>query len=132
MPSWRHHWLQQLLILPFNNHHSHLKPYQPNSRAMSANNVQQSSGLSTRAPGFNPSGHLTGPGMPACGLNVESTSQMTVAVAQGGYMSNNVFVTTRGDRIGHLHGHRPVHGRTGPTPYPTVQEVGEQPVCGFK
>ena len=99
---------------------------------MSTNNVQQSSGLSTCAPGFNPSGHLTGPGMPARGLDVESTSQTTVAVAQGGYMSNNVFVTTRGDRIGRPHGHRPVHGHTGPTPYSTVQEVGEQSVCSFK
>ena len=31
--------------------------------------------------------------------NVESASRSTVAVAQGGYMSNNIFVTTRGDRM---------------------------------
>ena len=70
--------------------------------------------------------------MPDHGVDVESTSRSTVAVAQGGYMSNGVFITTRGDRIGRPHGRRPVHGRTGPSPYPTVQEVGEQSVCGFK
>ena len=99
---------------------------------MSADNAQQSSSLSARAPGFNPSGNLVGPGMPARGVDVESTSRSTIAVAQGGYMMNGVFVTTRGDMIGRPHGRRPVHGRTGPIPYPTVQEVGEQSVCGFK
>ena len=43
--------------------HSYLKHYQLNSSAMSSNNVQQSSGLSARAPGFNPRGGLTGPGV---------------------------------------------------------------------
>ena len=99
---------------------------------MSINNTQQPYHLSAHAPGFNPSGHLTGPGMPDRGVNVESASRSTVAVAQGGYMSNGVFVTTRGDWIGRPHGHRPVHGHTGPMPYLTVQEVDEQLVCGFK
>ena len=99
---------------------------------MSTNNTQPSSSLSAHAPGFNPGGRLTGPVVPPSSLNVESTSRTTVAMAQGGYMNSNVFITTRGDRIGRPHGHRPVHGRTGPTPYPSVQEVGEQSVCGFK
>ena len=99
---------------------------------MSFDNAQQSSGLSAHAPGFNPSHYLTGPGMPDRGVNVESASRSTVAVAQGGYMMNGVFITTRGDRISRPHGHRPAQGHTGPTPYPTVQEVGEQLVCGFK
>ena len=99
---------------------------------MSTNNSPQSSGLSACAPGLNPSGNLVGHGMPARVFNVESASRSTVAVAQGGYISNRVFVTTRGDRIGRLHGRSPLHGRTGPTPYPTVQEVGEQSVCSFK
>ena len=99
---------------------------------MSANNYQSPSGLSASATGFNPSSDLIGPGMPPRGIDVESTSRSTVAVAQGGYMMNGVFVTTRGDRISRPHGRRPVHGRTGPSPYPTVQEVGEQSVCGFK
>ena len=99
---------------------------------MSSNNSQSSSSLSPSAPGFNPSGNLTGPGVPNRGLDVESASRSTVAVAQGGYMRDGVFITTRGDRIGRPHGRRPVYGRTGPSPYPTVQEVGEQSVCGFK
>ena len=70
--------------------------------------------------------------MPDHGVAVESASQSTVAMAQGGYMTNGIFVTTRGDRIGRPHRRRPLHGRTGPSPYPTVQEVGEQSVCGFK
>ena len=70
--------------------------------------------------------------MPARGLDVESASRMTVAVAQGGFMSNNMFITARGDRIGCPHGCRPVQGCIGPLPYPTVQQVGEQSVCGFK
>ena len=80
-----------------NNHHSHPKPYQLIPCAMSTNNAQQSTGLFASAPGFNPSGHLAGPGVPSRGLAVDSMSQSTVAVAQGGYMSNNVFITTRGD-----------------------------------
>ena len=99
---------------------------------MSSNNTQQSSILSPRAPGFNPSGPVTDRGVPDRGVNVESASGSTVAVAQGGYMRDGVFITTRGDRIGRPHGRRPVHGRTGPSPYPTAQEVGEQLVCGFK
>ena len=70
--------------------------------------------------------------MPNRGIDVESASRSTVAVAQGGYMSDGVFVTIRGDRISHPHGRHPTYGRTGPSPYPTVQEVGEQSVCGFK
>ena len=99
---------------------------------MSANNTQHSSNLSARAPRFNPSSDPVGARMPDHGVNVESLSRLTVAMAQGGYMMNGVFITTRGDRIGRLHGRRPIHGRTGPSPYPTVQEVGEQSVCGFK
>ena len=99
---------------------------------MSFNNAQQPSGLPARAPGFNPSSHLVGPGMPDRGVDVESAHRSTVAVAQGGYMMNGVFVTTRGDHISRPHGCRLAQGRTGPDPYPTVQEVGEQLVCGFK
>ena len=99
---------------------------------MSADNAQQSSGLSASATGFNPSSNLIGPGVPDRGLNVESASRSTVAVAQGGYMRDGVFIITRGDRIGRPHGRCPVHGRTGPSPYPTVQEVGEQSVYSFK
>ena len=99
---------------------------------MSADNSQQSSGLSARAPGFNPSSNLIGPGMPNRGVDVESASRSTVAVAQGGFMMNGVFVTTRGDRISRPHGRRPPQGRLGATPYPSVQEVGEQSELGFK
>ena len=91
---------------------------------MSFNNAQQSSGLPTRAPGVNPSSHLVGPGIPDRGVDVESASRSTVAVAQGGYMMNGVFITSRGDRISRPHGRRPAQGHTGPSPYPTVQEVG--------
>ena len=99
---------------------------------MSANNSQQPSSLSTSAPSFNPGGPVTDRRMPDRGVDVESISLLTVAVAQGSYMRDEVFITTRGDRIGCPHGRCPVHGRTGPSPYPTVQEVGEQLVCGFK
>ena len=66
---------------------------------MSANNAQQSSGLSARTPRFDPSGPATDRGTPDRGVNVESISQSTVVVAQGGYMMNGVFITTRGDHM---------------------------------
>ena len=99
---------------------------------MSADNVQRSSSLSACAPSFDSSGPVTDRRMPNRGVDVELASRTTVAMAQGGYMRDRVFITTRGDRIGRLHGRRPVHGHSGPSPYPTVQEVGEQSVCGFK
>ena len=99
---------------------------------MSADNVQQSSGLSARAPGFNPRGGLTGPGVGPAPVTVVPGSGTTVALAEGGFMRDNVFVTLLGDRISRPHGRRPPQGCLGATPYPTVQEVGEQSELGFK
>ena len=99
---------------------------------MSSDNAQPSSGLSAGASSFNPGSPAIDRGMPNRGVNVESASRSTVAMAQGGFMMNGVFITTRGDHISRPHGRRPAQGRSGPGPYPTVQEVGEQSVCGFK
>ena len=99
---------------------------------MSANNSQQSSSLSTCAPGFNPRGLLTGPGVRGPIGPMESLSRTTVAMAEGSYMSDNVFVTLCGDRISRPHGHCLPQGRMGATPYPTIQEVGEQSELSFK
>ena len=99
---------------------------------MSSNNTQQSSGLSARAPGFNPRSGLTGPGVGPAPVTVVPGSGTTVALAEGGFMRDNVFVTLSGDRISRPHGRRPLQGRLGATPYPSVQEVGEQSELGFK
>ena len=99
---------------------------------MSFNNAQQSSGLSARAPGFNPRGGLTGPGVGPAPVTVVPGSGTTVALAEGGFMRDNVFVTLSGDRISRPHGRHPPQGRLGATPYPSVQEVGEQLELGFK
>ena len=95
-------------------------------------NAQQSSGLSARAPGFNPRSGLIGPGVNPAPVSVVPGSGTTVALAEGGFMRDNVFVTLSGDRISRPHGRRPPQGRLGATPYPNVQEVGEQSELGFK
>ena len=99
---------------------------------MSSYNAQQSSSLSARAPGFNPRSGLTGPGVGPAPITVVPGSGMMVALAEGGFMRDNVFVMLLGDRISRPHGHRPPQGRLGATPYPSVQEVGEQSELGFK
>ena len=99
---------------------------------MSSYDAQQSSGLSARAPGFNPRGGLTGPGVNPTPITVVPSSGTTVALAKGGFMRDNVFVMLSGDRISRPHGRRPLQGHLGATPYPSVQEVGEQSELGFK
>ena len=47
-------------------------------------NNQQSSGLSSRAPDFIPSGDLTGPGAPGAPAPVDSIGRSGVALVQGG------------------------------------------------
>ena len=99
---------------------------------MSSNNGQQSSGLSTCAPGFNPRSSVNAIGAGSAPIPVVPGSGTTVALAEGNFMRDNVFVTLSGDWISRPHGRRPPQGRMGATPYPTVQEVGEQSELGFK
>ena len=99
---------------------------------MSSYNAQQSAGLSARAPGFNPRGGLTSTGANPAPITVVPGSGTTVALAEGGLMKDNVFVTLSADRISRPHGRHPPQGRLGATPYPSVQEVGEQLELGFK
>ena len=99
---------------------------------MSSNNTQQPSNLSARAPGFNPRGGFTGTRASPAPVTVVPNSGTTVALAEGDFIRDNVFVTLLGDRISRPHGRRPLQGRLGATPYPSVQEVGEQLELGFK
>ena len=99
---------------------------------MSSNNAQQSSGLSAGAPGFNPRSGLTSARAGPAPVAVVPGSGTTIAMAEGGFMRDNAFVTLLGDRISRPHGHRPPQGCLGATPYPTIQEVGEESELGFK
>ena len=92
---------------------------------MSANSMQQQQpqqpigtpGLDPRSPRFTPRGP-TGP------LPVDALGRSARAIQEGGEMSGNMFVTTRGDQISRPHGRHPQQGRIG-GPYARIDEVSD-------
>ena len=92
---------------------------------MSANNVQQQQPQQPfGTPGFDPRSPRLAPRGPVGPLPVDALGRSSRSLQEGGEMRGNTFVTTRGDQISRLHGHRPPQGRIGGS-YPRIDEVSE-------
>ena len=55
---------------------------------------------------------------------MDALGRSAQSVQEGGEMSGNMFVTTRGDHISRPCGRRPLQGRIG-GPYPKIDKVSE-------
>ena len=103
---------------------------------MSSNNSNNnSSASSVSSVGAGDRGALSGPGVPGRvpAVNpVDRTIHPSRSQAEGGSVNGQVFVTTRGDRIGRSPGRRPAMSRIGAGSYPRLDEVSEGIEIGFK
>ena len=60
---------------------------------MASSNNQQTSNLSAGAPSFDPSGNLSGPGVPCGPAPVDLVGRSTVACLSGGVMCVMLFIS---------------------------------------